>query len=329
MAKGHEPGHAHAGGHSPHLAHHFQSMGQQHQAGKTGMWLFLSTEILLFSGLFCAYAVYRHNHPEIFLYAHRYLDKTLGGINTLVLILSSLTAAWAVRAAQLGQRRRLINLIVVTLICGVGFMGIKGIEYQHKWKHGLLWGQRFNPDTHAAHGTEAGGAAATHTAEGGGHAATPGADAGAAVKGAAASGHDAAVATPAGTTPAPTAGTTPPAAVSATPANPLEIHTQLKAAAPAPGGLARETAEGAGASGHAVVDRPRNAQVFFGIYFAMTGLHALHVIAGMLAWIWILRRAIRGDFGSGYFTPVDLVALYWHLVDLIWIYLFPLLYLIH
>ncbi len=300
MATAHDTGHAPAGGHSKHLAHHFQSMGQQHQAGKTGMWLFLSTEILLFSGLFCAYAVYRHNHPEIFLYAHQFLDKTLGGINTLVLILSSFTAAWAVRAAQLGQRRLLISLILVTLVCAIGFMGIKAIEYEHKWKHGLLWGQRFSPDTHAEPGSEAGGHGAAETATEG----------------------DVAV-NPAGP------GAVPPGVATTTPSNPLDVHTNLPAAAPAPAGLARETAEGAGASGHAVVDRPRNAQVFFGIYFSMTGLHALHVIAGMLAWIWVLRRAIRGDFGAAYFTPVELVALYWHLVDLIWIYLFPLLYLIH
>ena len=90
------------------LAHHFDTPQQQFESGKLGMWLFLATEILLFGGLFCAYAVYRANHPEIFIYAHQFLDKTLGGINTIVLICSSLTMAWAVRAAQLGQRRLLV-----------------------------------------------------------------------------------------------------------------------------------------------------------------------------------------------------------------------------
>ena len=69
-------------------------------------------------------------------------------------------------------------------------------------------------------------------------------------------------------------------------------------------------------------------QTFFSIYFAMTGLHAIHVIAGMIAIFWVLLRTRRGEFGPDYYTPVDLVGLYWHLVDLIWIYLFPLLYLI-
>ena len=69
-------------------------------------------------------------------------------------------------------------------------------------------------------------------------------------------------------------------------------------------------------------------QIFFGIYFLMTGLHGLHVLAGMVAITWILIRSIKGHFGPEYFTPVDFVGLYWHLVDLIWIFLFPLLYLI-
>ena len=122
---GHETG-EHA--HPAHLAHHFETPRQQFESGKTGMWLFLSTEVLLFSGLFCAYAVYRANHPEIFIYAHQFLDKTLGAVNTLVLILSSLTAAWAVRAAQLGRRRQLVALITATILLACCFLGVKAIE---------------------------------------------------------------------------------------------------------------------------------------------------------------------------------------------------------
>ena len=131
--------------HAPQLAHHFETPKQQFEAGKLGMWLFLSTEILLFSGLFCAYAVYRANHPEIFVYAHKYLDVTLGGINTVVLICSSLTMAWAVHCAQRGHQRGLVVLLALTLLCACGFLGIKYVEYQHKWKEGLLWGTRFEP----------------------------------------------------------------------------------------------------------------------------------------------------------------------------------------
>jgi len=74
---------------------------------------------------------------------------------------------------------------------------------------------------------------------------------------------------------------------------------------------------------------PRNAHVFFSIYFFMTGLHGIHVIGGIIVWLWLLKRAVKNEFGPKYFGPIDYAALYWHLVDLVWIYLFPLLYLIH
>lgn len=230
--------------HTPHLAHHFETPHQQFSAGKLGMWVFLLTEILLFSGLFCAYAVYRANHPEIFEYAHQFLDKTLGAINTGVLITSSLTMAWAVRCAQLGQRRRLITLLALTLLGGCGFLSIKYVEYKHKWEDGLLWASQYKPVEHA------------------------------------------------------------------------ETRKPVGDQPPVKSSLAHSEA-------------PRHVGIFFSIYFVMTGLHGLHVIAGMGAIGWVLTRSIRGDFGPLYFGPVDYVGLYWHLVDLVWIYLFPLLYLIH
>jgi cytochrome c oxidase subunit 3 len=234
----------HAGEHAPFLAHHFDSHAQQFDAGKLGMWIFILTEILLFSGLFCAYAVYRSHHPEIFIWAHQFLDKTLGGINTAVLIASSFTMAWAVRCAQKNQRRGLIILLMLTLLGGCCFLGIKYIEYKHKWQDGLLWAGQFKPNEGAA-----------------------------------------------------------------------EV---LKEHYPDPGHADATLENG-----------PRNAGIFFSIYFMMTGLHGVHVIAGMAAIAWLLARSIRGDFNSRYFGPVDFVGLYWHLVDMIWIYLFPLLYLIH
>jgi len=228
--------------HDPHVAHHFEDAAQQVQASKLGMWIFLATEILFFGGLFCAYAVYRANHPEVFIYAHQFLDKLLGGLNTLILISSSFTMAWAVREAQLGRRKRLLALLAATLVFAGAFLGVKGIEYKAKWEHGLLWARAYHPDPHVL--AEAAG-------ESGGH--------------------------------------------------------------------------GAPASG----DVPRNVQLFFSIYFVMTGLHGIHVIAGMIVISWLVVRTLRGEFGDGYATPVDNVGLYWHLVDLIWIFLFPLLYLIH
>src|SRR5690349_11839118 len=93
------------GDHPKFLAHHFETPQQQFDSGKLGVWLFLTTEVLLFSGLFCAYVVYRAGHPEIFAFAHQYLNKWYGALNTIVLIFSSFTMAWGVRTSQLGQRR--------------------------------------------------------------------------------------------------------------------------------------------------------------------------------------------------------------------------------
>lgn len=106
-----------------------------------------------------------------------------------------------------------------------------------------------------------------------------------------------------------------------------EEHTALPLPAPQPQGLVWEAAD----QGHSVPfgGEPRLAAIFFSIYFIMTGLHGIHVLGGMAVISWLLVRALKGHFGAGYFAPVDFVGLYWHLVDLIWIYLFPLLYLIH
>ena len=293
---------AHGAEHDPNLAHHFDNPEQQFDSGKLGMWIFLATEVLLFGGLFVAYAVYRANHPEIFVYAHQFLDKRLGGVNTLVLICSSLTMAWVVRAAQLGQQRLLKLLLTLTILGGFIFMAIKYVEYKQKWEHGLLPGKHF-----------------THRE--GGHAGT------AAEKAPAAPG---AAATPTPAAPAPAVTAAAPAApgAAAAPAQTspgtLKIEPSTIARAPqGPKGLA------AVAHGAAHEPEPDKVWIFFSIYFLMTGLHAIHVMAGMTAIGWVLRKAVKGAVGPAYFTPVDLVGLYWHLVDLIWIFLFPLLYLIH
>ena len=117
------------------------------ESGKLGMWVFLATEILMFGGLFCAYAVYRASNPEVFLFAHRALDTSWGAINTAVLLASSFTMAWGVRAAQLGQKKLLIGLLIATLFGGAGFMLIKTVEYKAKWDHALFvgYGQRLLP----------------------------------------------------------------------------------------------------------------------------------------------------------------------------------------
>jgi cytochrome c oxidase subunit 3 len=220
---------------SPFLASHFRSMGEQLDASKLGLWLFLASELLFFGGLFTAYAVFRANHPDLFHYAHHLLDWRLGALNTTVLIASSLSAAWAVRSAQLGRKRELQGTLLATLLLAGVFLVVKYFEYRHKLHNGVYWGAAYHPSE--------------------------------------------------------------------------EILAALPAAlrdAPAPAHLGS----------------------FFSIYFLMTGLHGIHVLIGMGLYLWLIRRAGRGDFGPGYYGPVDVVALYWHLVDLIWIFLFPLFYLI-
>lgn len=214
------------------LAFHFGSMAEQQDTAKLGMWLFLASEILFFGGLFAAYGVYRGNHPDTFHYAQHFLDWRLGAVNTVVLISSSLTAAWAVRSAQLGDRRGLLLNLTITLLMASVFMAVKYTEYSHKLHHGIGWGPAFGPSAEAI-----------------------------------------------------------PEALRGLPV-------------------------------------PTHLGTFFALYFVMTGLHGIHVLVGMGLYVWLLFRARRGDFGPEYYGPVDVVALYWHLVDMIWIFLFPLLYLI-
>lgn len=274
----HDVEHAEHGHHDhPFLAHHFDSPQHQFDSCKLGMWLFLITEVLFFSGLFCAYAVYRASHPEIFLAGHQFLDKQMGAINTIVLLFSSLTMAWGVRCAQLGQRKALIWCLSLTLACAGLFLVIKYFEYSAKISHGVLWASQFNA-------AEAEKYLAAHHHDATEHApAVHGSEEGA------------------------------------------EPHAEAEHAADA------HASSEAAAGTHPAHDPhlPKHLGIFFSIYFALTGLHGIHILAGMGAIGWVLWRAIRGDFGPNYFGPVDYVGLYWHLVDLIWIYLFPLLYLIH
>ncbi len=322
-------------GHGPaRLAHHFDTLEQQFEAGKQGMWLFLATEILLFSGLFCAYAVYRANHPEIFVWAHQFLDSRLGGINTVVLICSSLTMALGVRCAQTNAKNGLIACLILTLLCACGFLGIKYVEYTSKWKHGLRFGKYYNPDEDyirehgKGHGGDAGqvsGSVAAKAPGGGAASVAPGSN----------SVERNTLGNPTAGTPLGQvtekkegrgAGKAPDAAAGKSPIPPaFDDKTSFPPPGESPAGLA-SALPGAHAP---VADRPRNVRVFFSIYFGMTGLHALHVLAGMCAILWVLRRAMKGEFSSAYNAPVDFVGLYWHLVDVIWIFLFPLLYLIH
>jgi cytochrome c oxidase subunit 3 len=214
---------AHADALPPPTAHQFDDAIQQHDASGLGMWVFLVTEILFFGGLFTVYTVYRSIYPRAFGHASSELDIMLGSINTAVLITSSLTMALAVHTAQTSRNRRLLAFFLcATIVLGGVFLGIKGIEYAHKFH---------------------------------------------------------------------------------------EHHV--------PGPAFRYT----GAD-------PQEAELFFCLYFLMTGLHALHMVIGVGILAVLVVLALRGRFGPDYFTPIELTGLYWHFVDIVWIFLFPLLYLV-
>ena len=210
------------GQHNPALLHHFDTVEQQKESSTLGMWVFLVTEILFFGGLFLVYIVYRSMFHEAFALGSHELDITLGAINTGVLIFSSLTMALGVRSAQLGQRKALMLFLVLTMILGTVFLGIKVVEYAHKFEHHLVPGANFHFDSPVS----------------------------------------------------------------------------------------------------------RQVQLFFSLYFCMTGLHALHMIIGIGLMLWLLFHSYRGRFTPQYYSPVEIGGLYWHFVDIVWIFLFPFLYLI-
>lgn len=214
------------------LQHHFDNMEQQVEAGTIGMWVFLVTEIMFFGGLFLAYSLYRAKFPIEFAYASNHLDLTLGSINTIVLICSSLTMALAVYFAQTGVRRNQIIFLVLTILLGLTFLGIKAVEYADKFTHHLFPGQGFNWAN-----------------------------------------------------------------------NPMPATSD-------PVGFVQ------------------HLQMFFYIYFAMTGLHALHMIIGAGLVSYLLYMAYRSRWTPEYHAPVEIIGLYWHFVDIVWIFLFPLLYLL-
>jgi len=314
--------------HPEHLGHHWDNLDQQFEASKLGMWLFLATEFLLFGGLFVAYAVLRFNRPDIFEYGSQFLDTKWGAINTVILIASSLTMALAVTAAQRGKKQLLVVLLVLTFLGGLGFMCIKYVEYSHKFQYNVVWGTGFYEPVHEEeHG------AVTDHADDAAH------DAAAATDAHAAAGDE--HAEPAATPDEAAAfievidgleiprSAVPPAATGAPGLSMAALEADALAEVP------EEQEEAAAAALHdlelnkaTAADRPANAHLFFGIYFVMTGLHGLHVIVGMGVIAWLAILAARGAFSPQYFTPVDLGGLYWHVVDLIWIFLFPLLYLI-
>jgi cytochrome c oxidase subunit 3 len=205
-----------------HLAHQhqFDDAEQQRDASTLGMWVFLLTEIMFFSGAFTAYVVYRAIYPGAFGEASNHLDIRLGGFNTAVLLTSSLTMVLAVYGCQTGRRGLFRLNLILTMALGAVFLGVKAYEYTHKFHEGLVPGPFFT-----YHGADA-----------------------------------------------------------------------------------------------------QQAQLFFSIYFALTGIHALHMVIGIGLLAVLLANSRK--YGPAYYTPVENSGLYWHFVDIVWIFLFPLLYLI-
>jgi cytochrome c oxidase subunit 3 len=207
---------------APELQHHFADLGAQKEASSLGMWVFLATEVLFFGGMITAYVIYRASYRRAFEGASNLLDIRLGAFNTAVLILSSLTMAMAVWAASQGKKNLILVFLLLTILLGSTFLGVKVVEYKQKFDHHEVPGPHFV----------------------------------------------------------------------------------------VPEGL------------------PPQSEMFFSLYFCMTGLHALHMVIGVGLLAWLFGKARRGVFTARYSTPVEMVGLYWHFVDIVWIFLFPLLYLL-
>ncbi len=210
-------------GHAAALAHHFEDLEQQREASSLGMWVFLATEVMFFGGLFAAYTVYRMMYLPGFDVGSGLLNIKLGAFNTGVLLSSSLTMALAVRAAMLGKRRALVTFLILTMLLGLTFVGVKVVfEWYHDYEMHLFPGTHFELDSPYA----------------------------------------------------------------------------------------------------------RAAELFFVFYYTMTGVHALHMVVGVGLLSVLTWQAARGRFGPDRYNAVEVSGLYWHFVDIVWIFLFPLLYLI-
>ncbi len=212
------------------LEEQYENLDQQHQAAVLGMWVFLATEVMFFGTLFLSVGVYRFLYPEEAELASQRLNWVIGGVNTLVLLVSSLMIALAVHYAQHGRRRQVVALLGLTAILGACFLGLKGVEYYLDYVENLIPGWKFED----AEWTQAG----------------------------------------------------------------------LRA------------------------DQVPHVKLFLFLYWVMTGLHAVHVTIGIGAVLVMLAFAWRGRFSADDYAPLDVTALYWHFVDIVWIFLLPTLYLL-
>jgi cytochrome c oxidase subunit 3 len=205
-----------------HVDAHFQDLENQDHAGHFGMWVFISSEILFFAGLFMLYTGYRSEYHADFSKAAEYAKVGIGTANTFILLTSSLFVAISVGAIREGRVRLVIVMQVLTILCGVAFMVLKGIEYFEHFSDQIYPGYLYHFEK-------------------------------------------------------------------------------------APN---------------------RGSGLFYTLYFVMTGLHALHVIVGIGLFVWLLTRTIRGVYSAVGHLGIELVGIYWHFVDVVWIFLWPMFYLL-
>jgi cytochrome c oxidase subunit III len=286
--------------HEPGLQHQFEDMKQQEESVSIAMWMFLVQEIMFFGGLFTVYLVFRSRFPIAFATGSNHLDVVMGFVNTLVLIVSSLTMALTVYYAQKSNRNMQVILILATMFFGAVFLGIKAYEYTDKYNHGLVpvagWNRRAKvavPEPGVMVTGELPPSARTNETEG--------------------------------------------EHVYNNPRGDFQWNEGHE--------LLNKIQEEEKTSGHSILTPNEKASYFtsgqfdehkfqehirsfFWIYFAMTGLHALHMIVGLILMTWLLLKARKGTFTADYYMPVEMSGLYWHFVDIVWIFLFPLLYLL-
>jgi cytochrome c oxidase subunit 3 len=244
------------------LKHHFDNLEQQHASEKLGMWMFLVTEVLFFSGMFVAYTVYRHFYPAEFAFASSHLVLWIAAVNTVLLITSSLTMTLAIRAAQLGRKAELTRYLLLTFALGAGFMGFKAFEYYTDYTEHFVPGLIFQAEYDKA---------VEHHA------------------------HDSAA--------------------------DKSVHVEHWAEELAKNNAGKEP----GVEGYIY---PERVQLFLCFYYIMTGIHGLHIIIGLgcIAWLMMLNQCNK--IPPQRYATVEIISLYWHLVDMIWLFLMPLLYLV-
>ena len=260
------------------LKHHFDNLEQQHAAERLGMWFFLVTEVLFFSGLFVAYTVYRYWYPDEFAFASSHLLLWVAGINTGLLISSSLTMTLAIRSAQLGNRPALIRHLLATFALGAGFMGFKAFEYATDVHERLVPGSMFREEYEPA---AAELAAADQSRELSGR---------------------------------------PPLSHAEVEKFEFSRHYQHWAEELAKGNHGKKYDDAGYIS-------PARVQLFLCFYYVMTGIHGIHIIVGLGCILWLVQQSAAGKIPRENYSTVEVVSLYWHLVDMIWLFLMPLLYL--